>query len=115
MEDSDVQTHGSYLHGGHAVEDDHSAYRQYGHSFADYRTWRHNPALLWMKDHPFLCAAAVAAVVAIGPRRVARSVVSGGTALTALTLRNRANVDVLGRLLTTVVSYMQRERTRPPL
>jgi hypothetical protein len=114
MENSDVQTHGGYLHSDHPAGNFQSSYGHYGHSFADYTDFRHNPAVQWVKEHPLLCVAAVAAVIAIGPRRIARSVVSGGSALTALTLRNQANVDMAGRLISSVVNYMQRNRTRPP-
>jgi hypothetical protein len=100
-----------------ANADMHPAYSQpYAHSFTDYSSARHNPALTWIKEHPFICAAAVAALVAIGPRRIAsaaRSVAAGGTALTALTLRNQQNVETLGRLISTVVNYVQSERNRP--
>jgi hypothetical protein len=114
METSDGQSHDTYLHGDQPAGDFHSSsYGHYGHSFVDTSGPRHNPAVVWIKEHPLLCAAAVAAVIAIGPRRIARSVVSSGTALTALTLRNQANVDMVGRLLSSVVSYLQRERTRP--
>jgi hypothetical protein len=101
--------HGSYYgqSGGHG-----------GHSFTDYREYT-TPAVRFVKEHPLLCATAVAAIVMIGPRRiakVARSAVSSGSAMTALTLRNQANVDLAGRLISQVVDYMQqRSRTRPHL
>jgi hypothetical protein len=114
MENPDAQTHGTYLHSSeHPAGSAQSSYGHYGHSFADYRDIRHNPAVQWVKEHPLLCVAAVAAVIAIGPRRIAKTLVSGGGALTALTLRNQANVDMAGRLISSVVDYMQRERTRP--
>jgi hypothetical protein len=114
MENSDVQTHGSYLRSSeHPPGTMQSSYGHYGHSFADSRGIGHNPAVQWIKEHPLLCVAAVAAIIAIGPRRIAKTVVSSGGALTALTLRNQANVDMAGRLLSTVVDYMQRDRTRP--
>jgi hypothetical protein len=79
----------------------------------------HNPAaeiagaaFTWMKRHPLLCAAAVVAVAAIGPRRIAKTAMSGGTALTALTLRNPQNIDAVTRLLSTVAGYLQRDRAR---
>jgi hypothetical protein len=113
MENSDMQTHGGYLHSNQSPTSYQPSYGHYGHSFADYAHLRHNPALQWMKEHPLLCVAAVAAVIAIGPRRIARTVVRSGTALTALTLRNQANVDMAGRLISSVVDYLQRERNRP--
>jgi hypothetical protein len=118
MENSDVQTHGTYLQSDQPEGSlQTSSYGHYGHTFADHDL-RHNPAVQsavhWVKEHPLLCVAAVAAVIAIGPRRIARTVVTGGSALTALTLRNQANVDMAGRLISQVVDYMQRGRTRPP-
>jgi hypothetical protein len=107
----------TYIHEAHHVPGEtYTTYPHYGHSFTDYRDWRHNPALRFVKDHPLLCVAAVAAVVAIGPKRVARGaakVASSGGALTALTLRNRANVEMLGNLITTVIDAVQRNRMRP--
>jgi hypothetical protein len=100
-----------------AAADTQSAYTpSYAHSYSDFSDLRHNPALRWVKEHPWLCVAAVAAVVAIGPRRIARtarSVAESGGALTALTLRNQQNVEMLGRLISTVVNYVQSERGRP--
>jgi hypothetical protein len=124
MNNTDAGRHGEFpaaQHGaastGPASADMESAYTpSHAHSFTDFSDLRQNPALLWMKQHPLLCAAAVAAVVAIGPKRIvrtARSVAASGTALTALTLRNQQNVDMLGRLLSTVVNYVQSERGRP--
>jgi hypothetical protein len=128
MDNSDSHMHGSYLHGDESASSNlhsspsyasHYGQRSHsGHSFADYRDYT-TPAVRFVKEHPLLCAAAVAAVVVIGPRRIgraARSAVSSGSALTALTLRNQANVDLAGRLISQVVDYMQqRSRTRPPL
>jgi len=84
----------------------------------------HNPALdaaeaafSWMKQHPFLCAAAVAALVAIGPGRIgrgARIAISGGTALASLTLRNTKNIEAVTRLIASVAARMQNGRSRYP-
>jgi hypothetical protein len=72
-------------------------------------------ALNWAKQHPLLCAAVVTAIVAIGPRRIMRSALASGTALTALTLRNPQNIDTASRLISTVAGYMQKARsTRYP-
>jgi hypothetical protein len=63
--------------------------------------------------HPFACALTVAAVVVIGPRRIMRTVVNKGSVLTALTLRNQANVDMIGRVLALVGQQVaQRSRVR---
>jgi hypothetical protein len=58
-------------------------------------------------DHPFYCALGVAAVVAIGPRRVARTLASGSAALTTLAARNQSNIDILGRFLSMAGAYVQ--------
>jgi hypothetical protein len=124
MDNTDSSRHTEYQGGHHAATptnlanaDTEPAYSQsYMHSFSDYSALKRNPALLWMKEHPWICVGAVAALVAIGPRRItraARSVAASGTALTALTLRNQQNVQMLGRLISTVVNYVQSERTRP--
>ena len=63
--------------------------------------------------HPFACALAVAAVVIVGPRRIVRSAANGGSAVTALTLRNQANVDMISRLIALVGQQLaQRNRAR---
>lgn len=112
-----------HLHDGHLqVEPLHGIAGHHG--MVSHYAQPHNPALelagsaaAWARQHPFLCAAAVAAVVAVGPRRImrsARGAVSGGAALTALTLRNTKNIDTLTRLISSVAGYMQRNRTRYP-
>ncbi|HYD94912.1 MAG TPA: hypothetical protein VEC01_06270 [Noviherbaspirillum sp.] len=58
-------------------------------------------------EHPVLCALGVAAVVAIGPRRIMRTVATGATAAGALTARNQSNVDLLGKVLTMAGAYVQ--------
>jgi hypothetical protein len=63
--------------------------------------------------HPFACALAVAAVVVIGPRRIMRTALKSSTAVTALTLRNQANVDMISRVLALVGQQVaQRSRAR---
>jgi hypothetical protein len=61
--------------------------------------------------HPFACALAVAAVVVIGPRRIMRTALKSGPAVTALTLRNPANVDMISRVLA-LVGQQVAQRTR---
>jgi len=71
----------------------------------------------WVKQHPFLCAATVALIVAIGPRRIgrnARTVFSGGTALASLTLRNTKNIQAATRLIASVAARIQNGRSRFP-
>lgn len=58
-------------------------------------------------NHPFYFALGVAAVVVIGPRRIARTLATSGTALTTLTARNPSNIDALGRLLAMAGAYVQ--------
>jgi len=66
-------------------------------------------ALHWIRRHPFLCAAGVAAVVALGPGRIARKAMKGGAALGILTLRNTKNSDAITLLLSTAASYLKRK------
>lgn len=66
-----------------------------------------NPVLRVLAEHPFLCALGVAAVVAIGPRRIVRTAVNSGTALGTVMARNQSNLDMAGRLLTMVGAYVQ--------
>jgi len=58
-------------------------------------------------DHPVLCAVGVAALVAIGPRRIMKTVASGATAIGTLSAANQSNVDLLGRVLTMAGAYMR--------
>ncbi len=60
-----------------------------------------------LSEHPFYCALGVAAIIAIGPRRITRKLVTGGAALTNLTARSRSNLDVVGRLLALAAAYVQ--------
>lgn len=68
---------------------------------------RHGTAVRMLMEHPFLIALGVAAVVAIGPRRIFRGVTKGGTVLSAVAVRNQSNVDMIGRLVTMLGAYMQ--------
>jgi hypothetical protein len=67
-----------------------------------------------LAQHPILCAVAVTAVVAIGPRRLVRTVTDGGSKITNLTLRNQANIALLTRVITMVADAVQRSGTRYP-
>lgn len=78
-----------------------------------------------LTDHPVLCALAVAAVVAIGPKRIVRSaqsamhsaqnVMNSGTKVANLTVRNQANIALLMQLVTMVTDVLQRRNsTRHP-
>jgi hypothetical protein len=71
-------------------------------------------AMRWVAQHPLLCAAAVAAVVVIGPRRIMRTAIKGGSAATSLTLRNSSNIDTLSRLFTIVADVVAHLPTRNP-
>jgi hypothetical protein len=67
-------------------------------------------AFAWVKQHPVLTAAAVAAIVAIGPRRIMKSLAAGGTALGAagaVALRNPQNIDLITRLFSTAAAGLQ--------
>lgn len=71
-------------------------------------------AMRWVAQHPVLCAAAIAAVIVIGPGRIARTAMKGGSAATSLTLRNSPNIDTIGRLLTIVADVAARIPARTP-
>lgn len=60
--------------------------------------------------HPFALALAVTALVVIGPRRIMRFAARGSTTATAMSLRNRDNIDLVSRLLALAVQTMQRMR-----
>ncbi|WP_420477330.1 hypothetical protein [Noviherbaspirillum sp. ST9] len=60
-----------------------------------------------LMDHPVLCAAGVAALVAIGPRRIIKTIATGATAVGTLTANNQTNVDLLGKVLTMAGAYVQ--------
>jgi hypothetical protein len=62
-----------------------------------------------VSEHPMLWALGVAAVLAIGPRRIVRSVASGSTALGAVAA-SQSRMDMLGRVLTLASAYAQRRR-----
>jgi len=81
------------------------------HAVATYRPVpaRHPRSALMrvLMEHPLLCAAGVAAVVAIGPKRIVRTVMTGGTAASTLVASNQSNIDLLGRILTMAGAYVQ--------
>ncbi len=129
MDDSDLHTHNQSLHGSHlngsgspgaaytggtagmhSAAGHEGAAPQYSNHYQSQSATPADMALAWAKQHPLLCAAAVAAVVAIGPRRLMRTVgsaLASGGALTALTLRNPSNIDAITRLKSTVRGYLQ--------
>jgi len=71
-------------------------------------------AMRWVAQHPLLCAAAVAAVVVVGPRRIMRTAIKGGSTAASLTLRNSSNIDNLSRLFTIVADVVAHLPTRNP-
>ena len=83
-----------------------SAYTPTGYRAMEPMNSGHGPVIRVLMEHPFLCALGVAAVVAIGPRRILRTLTSSGTALTTFA-GNQSNVDLAGRLLTMVGAYVQ--------
>lgn len=60
-----------------------------------------------VSEHPMLWALGVAAVFAIGPRRIARSVATSGAALGAVAT-SRSQMDMIGRVLTLAGAVAQR-------
>ena len=71
-----------------------------------------NPAVRWIKEHPVVCVAIVAGVVALGPRRVLRTGIKSVAGMAALTRRNTQNVDMVNRVIATVADYLQHRRPR---
>jgi hypothetical protein len=69
------------------------------------------PLMRVLTEHPLLCALGVAAVVAIGPKRIARTVMSGGAAAGTMMTNNPSNIDLLGRILTMAGAYVQGRTT----
>jgi len=65
-----------------------------------------------IKKHPLLCALGVAAVIAIGPKRIARTLLTSGTAVATLAARNQSNIDLLGKLMTMAGAYAQGRTTQ---
>lgn len=59
-------------------------------------------------EHPMLWALGVAAVVAIGPRRIAKGVTTSTAAFGALA-SSQSGMDMLGRVLTLVGAFAQRK------
>lgn len=58
--------------------------------------------------HPMLWALGVAAVLAIGPRRIARTVTTGTAAAGGLA-SSQSGMDLIGRVLTLAGAYAQRK------
>lgn len=58
-------------------------------------------------EHPYLCAVGVAAVVLIGPKRIARTVLGTGSTVSALAAGNQSQVDIAGKLLALAGAYVQ--------
>ncbi|MGH8809591.1 MAG: hypothetical protein ACREX0_17095 [Noviherbaspirillum sp.] len=83
----------------------------HGHPVAAYAPARgHYPRSALARvigEHPLLCALGVAAVIVIGPKRIARTVLKGGSSVASLTARNQPNIDLVGRLLTMAGAYVQ--------
>jgi len=113
------ETYRRVLHDGGDL-DASPAYRAtrqaYEGATADTTTYRYTripdtfPRTRLMKnvsEHPMLWALGVAAVFAIGPRRLARSVATSGAALGAVA-SSRTNMDLLSRLLTVASTVAQR-------
>lgn len=61
-------------------------------------------------DHPVLCALGVAAVLAIGPRRIVRSIGASRVALGALAA-DQSRLSLIGRVLELAGSYAKRRRS----
>jgi predicted phage tail protein len=83
------------------------------HAQARARPFPRSVTMTLLTRHPFACALAVAAVVVIGPRRLVRAAAKSSGMVSALTLRNQANVDMISRLIALAGQQLaQRSRTR---
>jgi len=64
--------------------------------------------------HPVACALAAATLAVLGPRRIMRIATRGSTKATRLALRNRDNIQLLGRVATVAMpmaaKYLQQKR-----
>jgi hypothetical protein len=98
-----------------AVGNPHTGWPTARRAVATYRpASAHNsrgPLMRVLTEHPLLCALGVAAVVAIGPKRIARTVMSGGAAAGTMMTNNPSNIDLLGRILTMAGAYVQGRTT----
>lgn len=65
-------------------------------------------------EHPFLVALGVAAVVAIGPRRIMRTVSQGAATVGTLSTPSESHIDMIGKLLTLVGAFTQARGSHPP-
>ncbi len=63
-------------------------------------------------EHPLVCALGVAALIAIGPRRIMRTAMTSGTALTTLASRNQSNIALVGKVLSMAGAYVQNRTGR---
>ncbi len=78
---------------------------------------QHFPRSMLMRtvmDHPFLVALGVAAVVAIGPRRIMRTVSQGAAAAGTLSTPGDSPMDMIGKVLTIVGTFAQARGSMPP-
>lgn len=99
------------LTGGTAIDDIPEAHRVDGTHIYTYdhtpANVPRNPVMRAMGAHPVLVALGVVAIIAIGPRRIIRTLASGGAAAGVLSARNNSNMDMVGRLLTMAGTYAQ--------
>lgn len=65
-------------------------------------------------QHPVYIALGVAAILAIGPKRIMRTAVNSTAALTTLTGRNESNADLVGQLITLAGAYLQGHSSSQP-
>ena len=67
-----------------------------------------------LMQHPMYVALGVAAIIAIGPKRIMRTAMNSGVTLTALTGRNESNADLVGKLITMAGAYLQGRSNSQP-
>lgn len=92
------------LHTSHTAQTTH-AYRPVRHPAPT--QFPRSTLMRTITEHPYLCALGVAAVVLIGPKRIARSVVGAGSTVSALAAGNQSNLDLVGKVLAMAGAYVQ--------
>ena len=65
-------------------------------------------AVEWVREHPFICMAVVAAVASIGPRRLLRIGTRSANAVAALSMSNSRNADAMKKLVSSVTGFLRR-------
>jgi len=79
---------------------------------------RSNPVLALVEQHPLICAAVIAALVAVGPRRINQAFRATNSTLNEMSrtlAANQHNIETITRVLTAVAGMLQqRNRSQYP-